>query len=60
MAKVFDFRMPVIYVMFKLTIRVASTTRTTNFELISYEVGPAQFVAKSENLSIHHIFNLSN
>ena len=31
-AKVFDFQMPVIYVMFKLTIRVASATRTAYFE----------------------------
>ena len=30
MAKVFDFQMPVIYVMFKLTIQVASTTETAN------------------------------
>ena len=30
MAKDFDFQMPVIYVMFKLTIWVASTTRTVN------------------------------
>ena len=35
MAKGFGFRMPVIYVMFKLTIRVSSTTATTNFELIT-------------------------
>ena len=31
MAKVFNFQMPVIYVMFKLIIRVASTIRTANF-----------------------------
>ena len=31
MAKDFDFQMPVIYVMFRLAIQVASTT-TTNFE----------------------------
>ena len=35
MVKVFDFQMTVLYVMFKLTVRVASTTRTTNFELIT-------------------------
>ena len=35
MVKVFDFQMTVLYVMFKLTVQVASTTRTTNFELIT-------------------------
>ena len=30
MAKDFDFQMPVIYVIFKLTIQVASTIETTN------------------------------
>ena len=35
MVKVFDFQMTVLYVMFKLTVRVTSTTRTTNFELIT-------------------------
>ena len=35
MAKVFDFQMPVIYVMFKLIIRVASTITTANFQSIT-------------------------
>ena len=35
MAKDFDFHMPVIYFMFELTIRVASTTTTSNFEKIT-------------------------
>ena len=34
MAKDFDFQMLVIYVMVKLTIRVASTTTTADFEQI--------------------------
>ena len=34
-AKNFDFQMPVIYVIFKLTIRVASPTTTANFEYIT-------------------------
>ena len=43
--------------MFKLTIRVASTTTTTNFELVTQlRSYLTQFVAKLENLSIHHIF----
>ena len=32
MAKDFYFQIPVIYAIFKLTIRVASTTTTANFE----------------------------
>ena len=61
MVKVFDFQMPVIFVMFKLTVRFTSTTRTTNFELITQlRVELTQLVAKLENLSIHHIFNSSN
>ena len=32
MANNFDFKMPVIYIMFKLTILIASTTTTANFE----------------------------
>ena len=32
MVKVFDFQMPVIYVIFKSTIRVVSTTTTDYFE----------------------------
>ena len=32
MAKDFDFRMPVIYVMCKLTIQVVCTTTAANFE----------------------------
>ena len=31
----FDFQMTVLYVMFKLTVQIASTTRTTNFGLIT-------------------------
>ena len=31
MAKDFDFQMPVIYVVFKLTIQVESTTTPSNF-----------------------------
>ena len=34
-AKNFDFQMPVIYVMFELTIRVASPAATANFEYIT-------------------------
>ena len=32
MAKDFDFQIPLIYLMFILTIRVASTTTAANFE----------------------------
>ena len=36
MARDFDLQLPVIYIMFKLTIRVKSTTTAANFEGISW------------------------
>ena len=33
MGKDFDFQLPIIHVMFKLTIQVASTTATVDFEM---------------------------
>ena len=54
MAKVFDFQMPVIYVMFKLIIRVQ---RLIFNSLHIYKVGLTKFVVKLENLSIHQLFN---
>ena len=45
--------------MFKLTIRVASTTTIANLnELQSYEFGLTQFFTEFENVSIYH--NLTN
>ena len=58
MAKVFDFQMPVIYVIFKSTIPVVSTTSTDYFDY--YEVGLTPFLCKSRKSVIHQIFNQSN
>ena len=46
------------YVMFKLTIRFESTTRTATFEYVTQLRSLVHTIfAKLENLSIHQIFN---
>ena len=57
----FDFHMPVIDVMFKLTYWVASTTTAASFEYITQlQSWVDTCFAKLEDLSIHQIFNSLN
>ena len=61
MPKDFDFHMPEINVMFKLTYWVASTTTAASFEYSTQvQSWVDTFLAKLEDLSIHQIFNSLN
>ena len=59
MAEDFNFQMPVIYVIFKLTIQVrqAQQQQLILNQLHIYKVGLTQLFTKLENLSIHQMFN---
>ena len=61
MPKDFDFHMPVIDVMFKLSYWMASTTTAVNFEYITQlQSWVDTFSRKLEDLSLHQIFNSLN